>query len=294
MNEAVQDRREPWPFYKMHGLGNDFVILDLRRRPQDGPDGDVVRRIAHRRRGLGCDQLVVLRDGDDQSVVAMEIWNADGTRAGACGNATRCVARLLAEESGRRHLVIRVGERLLAAEIIADGAQVAVDMGAPAFDWRAIPLSRDVPADPLPLAFAELPAAAAVSVGNPHVVFFVPELRGLPLARIGEEVNDDPLLPEGANVSLAAVRGSDRLELRVFERGVGLTPACGSAACAAAVAAARRGLVERRVRVEQAGGDLEIDWREDDHVWMRGPASRVAEGVLAPELVMAPQEEEAP
>ncbi len=284
MNENTRETREPWPFHKMHGLGNDFVILDLRRRPEDGPDGDAVRRIAHRRRGLGCDQVIVLRDGDARATAVMEIWNADGSRAGACGNATRCVARLLAGESGETRLAIRIGERLLVAEVDAHGGRIAVDMGLPVFDWRAIPLSRDVPSDPLPLAFAELPAASALSVGNPHVVFFVPEIHGLPLARIGEEVNADPLLREGANVSLAAVRGREKLELRVFERGVGLTPACGSAACAAAIAAARRGLVERRVEVEQAGGTLEIEWRDDDRVWMTGPASHVARGVLAADL----------
>ncbi len=279
--------REPWPFHKMHGLGNDFVILDLRRRPGDGPDAGLVRRIADRRRGLGCDQLVVLRKGDGEAAVAMEIWNADGSRAGACGNASRCVARLVAEETGSSRLVLQAGERRLAAEIENGGARVAVDMGPPVFDWRKIPLARDVPVDPLPLAFVELPAASALSMGNPHVVFFVPDVHALPLARIGEEVAADPLLVEGANVSLAAVRGNDRLELRVHERGVGPTPACGSAACAAAVAAARRGLVGRRVRVDQAGGRLEIDWRADDHVWMRGPAKHVARGTLTDELIAA-------
>ncbi len=282
-------------FFKMHGLGNDFVIVDMRAAHEAALHDEAVRRIADRRRGLGCDQLIVLR-GAAGADCAMAIFNADGSPAGACGNAARCVARIVMEEAGRAEATIVVGSRRLAARRRDDGG-IAVDMGEARFDWREIPLARAVSTDPLPLTFAELPAAAAVSVGNPHVVFFVPDVEALPLARIAEEVLQDPLLVEGANVSLASrtdAGGPDapaRLHMRVFERGVGPTPSCGSAAVAAAALAHRRGLVNRHVVVRQPGGSLTVEIGDDGHLWLEGPAALVARGVLAPELLAAPMVE---
>ena len=284
------------PFFKMHGLGNDFVIIDLRSVCGVALDDETVRRIANRRTGLGCDQLILLEPAEDADV-GMRIRNADGSPAGACGNAARCVGRLLLAERQTDAVTIAVGSRTLVARRADDGA-IAVDMGAPSFDWRDIPLTRAVPTDPLPLNFTELPAAAAVSVGNPHVVFFVPDVEEWPLTRIAEAVLRDPLLAEGANVSLVAradpggqagrqAGGQEApvtLHMRVFERGVGPTPSCGSAAVAAAALAHRRGLVGRRVCVRQPGGELVVVWDEADHLWLAGPTALVARGVLADEL----------
>ncbi len=276
------------PFIKMHGLGNDFVILDLRGSRGAGPDVEAVRRIANRRHGLGCDQLIVLRAADGADC-RMEIFNADGSPAGACGNAARCVGRLLMEETGAGEVTIAAGNRLLVARRDADGG-IAVDMGEARFGWRDIPLARAVDTDPLPLAFTELPAAAAVSIGNPHVVFFVPDVEEPPLARIAEEVLADPLLVDGANVSLVAAeeRGADGrarvLVMRVFERGVGPTPSCGSAAVAAAAVAHRRGLVAEEVEVRQPGGRLRVTRDGRGHFWLAGPTALVARGMLAAEL----------
>ena len=287
-----------WSFFKMHGLGNDFVILDLRGSPGGDVDAAAVRRIANRRHGLGCDQLIVLHPAEEADC-RMAIFNADGSPAGACGNAARCVARLLMEETGRAEATILVGPRRLAARR-CDCGEIAVDMGEARFDWQDIPLARAVQTDPLPLAFADLPAAAAVSVGNPHVVFLVPEVEELPLTRIAEEVLADPLLVDGANVSLVAPEQGEAtgratgLRMRVFERGVGPTPSCGSAAVAAAAVAHRRGLVDRRVRVRQPGGSLTVEIGEDGHLWLEGPAALVARGVLASELLAGAMAEDAP
>ncbi len=281
------------PFFKMHGLGNDFVIVDLRSTEAVALDDETVRRIANRRYGLGCDQLILLARSQDADV-AMIIRNADGSPAGACGNAARCVARIVMEETGRAEATIMVGPRRLAARRRA-GGEIAVDMGEARFGWQEIPLARAVPTDPLPLTLTELPAAAAVSVGNPHVVFLVPEVEDLPLARIAEEVLADPLLVDGANVSLVAPEQRDahgrvtQLRMRVFERGVGPTPSCGSAAVAAAAIAHRRGLVKRHVVVHQPGGSLTVEIGDDGDLWLEGPAALVARGVLAGELLSCAQ-----
>ncbi len=257
----------PIPFLKMHGAGNDFVVIDERRRPLD-LSPDQVRRLADRRRGIGCDQIITLHKrppGTDADLV-MRIRNPDGSEAGACGNATRCVAELLFEQTGHPFQVIRTAAGDLPAERLPDG-RFRVDMGPARLGWQDVPLSRDV--DTLHLPLPGDPAAC--SMGNPHATFFVadPDIA----ERYGPGLERDALFPERANIGFARIDGVDRMRLRVWERGAGLTLACGSGACAAAVNAHRRGLTGRHVAVEMDGGTLEIEVRADGHVLMAGPAA---------------------
>ena len=269
-------------FRKMHGIGNDFVVIDAR----DGADPmtpALARALADRRRGVGCDQIAVLQEpGEAAADAAIAFWNADGSRAGACGNATRCIARLLLAEGRGPVLDLAVeGRGLLQAWARADGL-IAVDMGEPVTDSRAIPLARKV--DPLALPLPGEPVA--VSMGNPHCVHFLDSLEGLDFEPYGAEVEQDPLFPERANVQFAEVIDRGRIRVRVWERGAGRTPASGSSACAVAVAAHLSGLADRRVTIELEGGALEIEWREsDDHVLMAGPAADVYEGVLSQDWI---------
>ena len=259
-------------FIKMHGLGNDFVVVDAREDPFALDDGRA-RALADRREGVGCDQIVVLeppRNG--RAEVFLRFWNSDGSEADACGNGTRCAASLVMAESGRNAIAIETAAGLLGAEAAGPG-QVTVDMGAARLDWRDIPLARAQDTLHLALEREGLRDPVAVNMGNPHAVFFVDDAAAVDLARLGPELEHDPLFPERANIGIAQVTGPDRLRLRVCERGAGITRACGTGACAAAVAAARRGLTGRRVTVTLDGGPLEIEWREDGHVLMTGPVA---------------------
>jgi diaminopimelate epimerase len=260
-------------FLKMHGLGNDFVVIDARA---GGPDvtAELARALGDRNRGIGFDQLAVVRSGRDVAA-EVDFWNADGTPADACGNATRCVARLLMQESGARALELRTGRGVLCAED-AGGGLTRVNMGQPQLSWEKVPLARAMDLDPLPLPGGP----AAVGMGNPHCVFVVPDAELVDVAGIGARVEDDPLFPERTNVEFVQVIDRETIRMRVWERGGVVTLACGSGACAAVVVAARRGLTERRVTVRLDGGPLEIDWR-DDGVWMTGPTTLVFEGRLA-------------
>lgn len=266
------------PFLKMHGAGNDFVILDSRGRAEPLATPELARRVADRHRGVGCDQLVEIRPAQDADF-ALDFWNADGSRAGACGNASRCVADLVLHETGREQVALRTAHGLLQARRLADG-RVSVNMGPPQLGWREIPLSRAVDTRDLPLAGGP----AAVGMGNPHCVFFVADAGTVDVATLGPRFETDPLFPARTNVEFVSLLAPDRLRMRVWERGAGITLACGSGACAAAVAAHRRGLTGRRVALELDGGTLEIDWR-DEGVWMAGPVARVFAGRLAPELL---------
>jgi diaminopimelate epimerase len=276
-------------FCKMNGLGNDFVVLDLREHPL-ALRADQVAAIADRDRGVGCDQLIAL-EPSTQADVFMRIWNADGGEVGACGNAARCVAALLAEESGSPQVSIATESAVLAATANDDGS-VTVDMGAPRLNWDEIPLARPV-ADTKEIAFVPqddpaLNAPGVVNMGNPHCIFFVEDVDAHDLARLGPVLEHDPLFPERANISLAQVAGPAQLRVRTWERGAGLTKACGTAACAALVAAVRRGLTKRKATVKLPGGDLVIEWREGDgHVLMTGPWELDYEGSLPPELLQA-------
>ena len=275
------------PFLKMQGLGNDFVVIDQRGQ------GNAVRMcprsaraLADRRLGIGCDQLAVLRDdsdgdGDHDASVdaAVDFWNADGSPSDACGNATRCIGRLLMTENGRDVVRVRTGRGVLSVHATDDG-EYSVNMGRPRRRWSEIPLARDV--DPAALPIDGSPVA--VNMGNPHCVFVVDE-HGLsgPEER-GPEIECHPLFPERTNVEFVHVMNRNAIRVRIWERGTGITLASGSGSCASAVATYLRKLTERKVTVHLDGGSLEIDWR-DDGVWMKGPANRVYSGRLDPELL---------
>ncbi|MGI3778880.1 MAG: diaminopimelate epimerase [Janthinobacterium lividum] len=254
------------PFTKMHGCGNDFVVLDERAHPLDLTPAQAAA-LCDRRLGIGCDQLVTLTPvAGDAAAVFMRIRNPDGSEAGACGNATRCVASLVAAETGLDSVTVHTVSGILASERLPDG-RVRVDMGAPRLGWRDVPLAREV--DTLHLPLPGNPSA--LSMGNPHATFFLPDVDAV--ATHGAALERAPLFPERANIGFAHVLAPDRIRLRVWERGAGLTLACGSGACAALVNAARRGLCGRRAEVLMDGGTLEIEWRDDDRVWMTGPVA---------------------
>jgi diaminopimelate epimerase len=257
-------------FRKMHGLGNDFVIFDAREAPLE-MDGVRARALADRRTGIGCDQLIVLEPSGTADV-RMRIWNADGGEVEACGNASRCVARLLGGDS-----VIETAGGTLRASAADEGARVA--MGKPRFGWDEIPLAYPVDTDPLPVAWEELHSGAALNVGNPHVVFFVEDARAVPLDRLGPTIETDPLFPERVNVNVASIE-EGVIRLRVWERGAGLTQACGTGACATAVAAIRRGLVRNPAVVRLPGGVLTVEWAPGAEIVMSGGATPVFEGVV--------------
>lgn len=270
----------PTPFRKMHGLGNDFVVLDA--RCADLPVTPTrAAAIADRRFGVGCDQFIVLEPpGEGGADVFMRIRNPDGSEAGACGNATRCVASLLAAETGKDRVVVRTIAGDLPVEALPGGLFRA-DMGPPRLSWQEVPLARAMDTLHLPLARGALADPAACSMGNPHATFFVPDLDAVPVAAIGPSLEEDPIFPDRANIGFAQVLDPGHLRLAIWERGAGLTLACGSGACAAAVNAARRGLTGRRVRVSLPGGDLLIEWREaDGHVLMTGPVATAFAGTL--------------
>jgi diaminopimelate epimerase len=271
------------PFRKMNGLGNDFAVIDA-RMSSVSLSSDATRRLADRHSGVGCDQVIVI-ETSQRGDAFMRILNADGSEVGACGNATRCVAALLSDELRRPEVVIETAAGLLASQVRANGS-VTVDMGMPRFGWRDIPLARDA-GDASAIDYRiETPAGvlegpSVANVGNPHCIFWVEDLGAYDAATIGKAVENDPLFPERVNVSFAQVLSQNAVRLRVWERGVGLTQACGSAACATGVAAARRGLTARKVDIELPGGVLGIEWRETDgHILMTGPWSLDYEGIF--------------
>jgi len=265
------------PFLKMNGLGNDFVVVEARSAPF-APSAADVRAIADRASGIGCDQLIAIEpprpgEGIDARV---RFWNSDGEEVSACGNGTRCVGWLLMQASGQDRAVIETKAGALIATRAGERL-VSVDMGKPGLDWRDIPLAREQDTRSLDVALyphaALSTAPGCVSMGNPHVVFFTPDIAAAPIATAGPMVEHHPLFPEQVNVGFAQVLGRDRIRLRVWERGAGLTKACGTGACAALVAAARRGLTDRTATLVLDGGELLIEWRDDDHVIMTGPAA---------------------
>jgi diaminopimelate epimerase len=265
------------PFTKMHGCGNDFVVIDGRRASLDLSPA-LAAAIADRHTGIGCDQLIVLEPAETADVF-MRIRNPDGSEAGACGNATRCVADILMRETGRDAVTVRTITGDLPAARRPKG-MIAVDMGAARLDWADIPLAR--PMDTLRLGLVNGPVAepAAVSMGNPHATFFVDDLDGLPVETLGPALEHDPLFPQRANIGFAQIIDPTTIRLRVWERGAGLTLACGSGACATLVNAHRRGLTQRRAKVILDGGPLWIEWRDDGHVLMTGPATTVFTGQI--------------
>ncbi|MFM8542740.1 MAG: diaminopimelate epimerase [Chakrabartia sp.] len=256
-------------FHKMHGLGNDFVVIDGRATPVEMTTARA-RAIADRRTGIGCDQLIVI--GPSYHADAhMRIFNADGSEVEACGNASRAVALLL----GGTSRVETLGG-LITLEALGDAARV--DMGAPHFGWDEVPLAYAMDTRDMPIGWEALERPSAVNVGNPHVIFFVDDADAIDLARLGPMIETDPLFPHRINVNVASLAGPNHLTLRVWERGAGLTQACGTGACATAVAALRRDLVTSPVRVSLPGGNLHIEWAEGGSILMTGPATHVFTG----------------
>ncbi|HBS98785.1 MAG TPA: diaminopimelate epimerase [Citreicella sp.] len=267
-----QTRAQTLPFLKMHGLGNDFVVLDGRARQIEVTPA-LARALADRHRGVGFDQLALVTHGAGDA--RLTFYNADGSTAGACGNATRCIARWLMDETGRDALDL-VTERGTLRAVDAGGGLTSVNMGAPQLDWQEIPLAHAM--DTLELPIDGSPTATGM--GNPHCTFFVPDAEAVTLEQIGPKHEHHPLFPQRTNVQVASLTGPNHLRMRVWERGVGVTLASGSSSCATAVAAARRGLTGRQVTVDLDGGTLVIDWREDG-VWMTGATAHVFDGTLS-------------
>jgi len=271
------------PFLKMNGLGNDFVVVEARRVPF-APSAEGVQAIADRTRGVGCDQLIAV-EPSQRADAFMRIWNADGGEVGQCGNAARCVGWLLMEESGRDAARLETPSGVVEVRRARDRS-VTVDMGKPGLDWRDIPLAeamdtRGIELQVGPIDKPLLHTPGCVSMGNPHVVFFVADAEAAPVREVGSMIEHHRLFPERVNVGFAQIKAKDRLRLRVWERGAGVTKACGTGACAAVVAACRRGLCDRSAYVEMDGGQLFIEWRaSDDHVLMTGPVATDFKGEL--------------
>lgn len=279
------------PFRKMNGLGNDFVVIDARASGIRLTAAQVAR-IADRDGGIGCDQLIILRPAPEGEDVFMEIRNADGSEVGACGNATRCIGALMLEETGKTLVEIRTrADRLTAQE--APGGEITIDMGRPRLKWNEIPLSeefhdtRHIELNVGPAGDPIMDSPGVVNMGNPHAVFFVNDVNAIDLARIGPILEHHPLFPEAANISIAEVSpDKQHITLRVWERGAGLTRACGTAACAALVAAHRRRRTGREATVHLPGGALHIRWDEgNDRVYMTGPWELEFEGEITDALL---------
>ena len=258
------------PFIKMHGLGNDFIVLDARETALPEMTAHTAHALSDRRKGIGCDQLILLEPSMEQAF-RMRIFNADGSEVEACGNASRAVALLHGEAAK-----VETAGGVIALKPTDGGA--SVNMGRPRFEWDQIPLAYPMDTHTMPVGWEELENPIAVNVGNPHVVFFVEDTQLVDLVSLGPVIERDALFPEGINVNVASIIGDDHLRLNVWERGAGLTLACGTGACATAVGAMKRGLVGKNVTVTLPGGDLIIDWREDSSILMTGPATEAYRG----------------
>ncbi len=267
------------PFMKMHGAGNDFVVID-RRQGGRAIDARLARALGDRHRGVGFDQLAIV-ENDDDADAHLTFFNSDGSLSAACGNATRCIARHIMDETGASRLVLRTERGLLAAEDAGNGL-TRVNMGHPFLDWQDIPLAEDVDTLSLPIEGSPV----ATGMGNPHCTFFVADAEAVDLEARGAELEHHPLFPERTNVQFASLVRDNHLRMRVWERGVGVTLASGSSSCAVAVAAARRKLTGRMVELDLDGGRIHVDWREDG-VWMTGPTTTVFHGTLTPEFLEA-------
>ena len=270
------DQTPGLPFMKMHGLGNDFVVFDARAQAIDVTPA-MAQAIGHRQFGVGFDQLAVITRGTGDA--HLTFYNSDGSLSAACGNATRCIARYLMDDTGRDSLHLTTARGDLAAKD-AGGGLTSVNMGHPQLNWDEVPLAREI--DTLHLPIDGDPVATGM--GNPHCTFFVDDAEAVDLSELGPRAEHDPLYPERTNVQVAQIVGPDHIRMRVWERGVGVTLASGSSSCATAVAAARRGLTGRAVRIDLDGGTLHIDWREDG-VWMTGPTAHVFSGTFTPDFL---------
>ena len=277
-------RTEKLPFLKMHGLGNDFIVLDGR----DGspmPDAVQMQALAHRHLGIGCDQLMVLMPPVDGVDVVLDMFNADGSVAGACGNGTRCVADLMMAERNIDKVTIRTISGDLPAWRVDKGAPISVQMGPVHTSWQDIPLTRDRDTLCLDLGLADFGPATALSVGNPHAVFFVEDAEAVDIEKWGPIAEQHPIFADRANIEFVSVIARDKIRMRVWERRVGVTMACGSGACAAAAAGILRGLTIAKQQVQLDGGILEIDWQDADsatggQIIMTGAVATIASGTI--------------
>jgi len=262
----------------MHGLGNDFVVLDIRAGGV-ALTAAAARAIADRRTGVGCDQIMIIERPRNGGDAFLSIRNSDGGVVASCGNGSRCVAALMLNETKKNEVTLET----LAGPVIATRAGnglISIDMGPARTDWREIPLAEARDTLHLNIGEGALQDPVGVSMGNPHAVFFVADANAVDLARVGPKLEHHPLFPERANVEAVQMLARDHLRMRVWERGVGITQACGTGACAALVAAARRGVAERKATVTLDGGDLMIAWRDDNHVIMTGPVAETFTGVI--------------
>ncbi|WP_120499928.1 diaminopimelate epimerase [Roseovarius sp. EL26] len=264
-------------FMKMHGLGNDFVVFDMRDRVNSLTQNDIIA-IGDRRNGIGYDQLAVIESAPKVDA-RLTFWNSDGSISAACGNATRCIARYLMQQGQCDSVVLETLRGTLYAHDAGKGL-TSVNMGQPQLEWHDVPLARELDTLELPIDGAP----TATGMGNPHCTFFVENAEAVDLESFGPVHEHHPLYPERTNVQVASLIGPDHLRMRVWERGVGITLASGSSSCATAVAATRRGLTGRKVRIDLDGGTLWIDWREDG-VWMTGPTMHVCDGVLTQDFL---------
>jgi diaminopimelate epimerase len=264
-------------FTKMHGLGNDFIFLDQRKK-SFSLTSSMVRALSDRRRGIGCDQLILLSHPTrPRANISMRIFNGDGTEVGACGNATRCLGALLKEETGFPQHFIETPKNLLKTSTCEDG-DVEVDMGRPLMGWDDIPLSHSLDPLCLPIQVLDFDYPSAINMGNPHLVFFVPNVDQICVERYGKELEHNPFFPEGTNVEFVEIKDRHYVRMRVWERGTGITQSCASGACAVVVAGVLKGLLEPSVTVELDGGNLQIFY--DQTVVMKGPVSFVCSGVI--------------
>ncbi len=276
------------PFLKMNGAGNDFIVLDARKAPLNLTPDDI-RLMASRTHGIGCDQLIVLTPSNEADVF-ITFYNADGSTAGACGNGTRCVGALMMRENGKTSTKMATSAGILEAFATGVRNSVQVNMGMPRLNWQDVPLAHEVkntaevPLRFLPVQLQHLGEPAAASMGNPHVVFFVPSHDGVNHADLGAIMEHAPLFPQRVNVNFAQVISKSQIRLMVWERGAGLTQACGTGACAAAISAMRRGLTGNKVLVQLPGGALTVEWQFDGSVLMTGPVSFDGEGIVATAL----------
>lgn len=281
MEQAMEDTRE-YTFTKMHGLGNDFIIFDQR----DGApslEGQKIALVACRNTGVGCDQVIHIKSPTtSQADIKLEMFNADGKRVGACGNGTRCVASMVMRELNTEKLAIETDAGILKCRAASiNKAEVTVDMGKPKLHWTEIPLISEMDTVKINVEEAGLPAGVAVNMGNPHIVFFMDNLENVKVEGIGPTIEFHKIFPKRTNVEFVKVLDEHTARMRVWERGVGVTQACGTGACATVVAGVRRGLMKRKSEVILDGGSLFIEWREeDDHVLMTGSATHVFEGTL--------------
>jgi len=267
-------------FIKMHGLGNDFVIFDGREARVD-VSPEKIRELGDRQRGIGFDQMVIIDPPKSLNTdVFLRIFNADGSEVGACGNASRCIGLLLINELKKSAVILETkADKLRATK--AEGIKITVDMGSVNLKWQQIPLSHEEQTESIPVNEGVLKTAVGVNVGNPHAVFFVDDVTQVPLETVGPKVEHHSLFPERTNVEVAQVLAPDKIRMRVWERGAGITQACGTGACAVAIAGVRRGLTNRKATVVLDGGTLDIEWREsDNHVLMTGDAVEVFRGTV--------------